>query len=208
MSLSRSMNYNGKGFKLTFLGDSTVGKSSIVERIDRGTFDQHKDSTIGASYISKIYNDIMLNIWDTAGQERYMSLIPMYYRDADIVLLVFDLNNELSIDILERHIVELSNRKNDLYKCIVVGNKSDLVDETEIKILDKKIRKVIEKHPKINVVDYIYTSAKTNKNIERLINSITDQCKKPEMLDKKAMITAQLDLESQHNNFYDPYCSC
>ncbi len=208
MSLSKSKSY-GRGFKLTFLGDSTVGKSSILERIHRGTFDRHKDSTIGAAYVTHTCNDILLNIWDTAGQERFMSLIPMYYRDADIVLLVFDLNNEYTIDRVEHYMVELSNRKNDLYKCIVVGNKSDLVDQTEQDILDRKIKKIADNHPRINVVEYIYTSAKTNKNINELIDTITEQCKRPDMMDKKSITHAQLDLSAQNDSsFNKSYCPC
>ena len=208
MSLSKSKSY-GRGFKLTFLGDSTVGKSSILERIHRGTFDRHKDSTIGAAYVTHTCNDILLNIWDTAGQERFMSLIPMYYRDADIVLLVFDLNNEYTIDRVEHYMVELSNRKNDLYKCIVVGNKSDLVDQTEQDILDRKIKKIADNHPRINVVEYIYTSAKTNKNINELIDTITEQCKRPDMMDKKSITQAQLDLSAQNDSsFNKSYCPC
>lgn len=207
MSIAKSMRYNGKGFKLTFLGDSTVGKSSILERIYKGTFNQHRDSTIGAAYISHICNDIMLNIWDTVGQERFMSLMPMYYRDADIVLLVFDLNNEYSIERLENYMVELSNRKNDLYKCIVVGNKSDLVDQTQKDILDRKIKKMVDSYPRINVTDYIYTSAKTNKNIDKLIDTVTEQCKQPDMMDKKSITQAQLDLNAQNDSsFYG--CPC
>jgi small GTP-binding protein len=202
-----------RGFKLTFLGDSTVGKSSLVERFWRGTFNEHKESTIGAAYQQIHHNDILLNIWDTAGQERYMSLVPLYYKDADVVLLVFDLSNESSIDILEKFVTEISNRKNDIYKCIIVGNKSDLVDDVQMEILDRKVRKIVEDYPRIEVANYIYTSAKDNRNIEELLDTIVSLCNGEELTLKKETIKEQLELEAYNNSggyyeYYSSYCPC
>lgn len=92
--------------KLVLLGDSGVGKSSIVLRFVADNFKEDTDATIGASYMSKMLQiqekAIKFNIWDTAGQERYRSLAKMYYRDAMVVLLVFALSEETSFDSL-RH---------------------------------------------------------------------------------------------------------
>src|SRR4030095_495684 len=86
--------------KLVFLGDSGVGKSSIVGRFLTDHFDPCKESTIGASFSVKCVNIdghlIKLDIWDTAGQERYRSLSPMYYRAAHAVVIVYDVNDSES----------------------------------------------------------------------------------------------------------------
>ena len=73
-------------FKLVLLGDSGVGKSSIAQRYVTDTFRAHGESTIGASFMSKMIvnngSPCKCQIWDTAGQEKYHSLAPMYYRGA------------------------------------------------------------------------------------------------------------------------------
>ena len=83
--------------KLVLLGDSGVGKSSLLQRFVNDTFEESTDSTMGASYLSKIIGNagrsVKFNIWDTAGQERYRALAKMYYRDALVVLLVFSLTD-------------------------------------------------------------------------------------------------------------------
>ena len=82
-------------FKFVFLGSCNTGKTCIVYRYIKKTFLEVFQSTIGGAFLNKIiYKDEMsytLDIWDTAGQERYLSLLPMYYRNSDIVFLCFDL---------------------------------------------------------------------------------------------------------------------
>ena len=83
--------------KVVLLGDSGVGKSSIVLRFVADNFKADADATIGASYMGKMmqYYDksIKFNIWDTAGQERYHTLAKMYYRDANAAIMVYDVTN-------------------------------------------------------------------------------------------------------------------
>ena len=81
--------------KLVMIGKENVGKTCIVSRFSKDFFNDINGPTIGSSYVRKnmeINNrKIILNIWDTAGQERYEGLMPMYYRDADIILLTYDI---------------------------------------------------------------------------------------------------------------------
>ena len=83
--------------KCVFLGNEATGKTSIVERYTKGTFNIFTQSTIGASFNAKpiIKKDlkIKLDIWDTAGQERYRSMTPMYYRNADVAFICVDLSS-------------------------------------------------------------------------------------------------------------------
>ena len=113
-------------YKLCLLGDTAVGKSSIVHRYMFKSFDPDSSSTIGAAYHSNdvIYNGdtVRLQIWDTAGQERYRSLAPLYYRNASLVLIVVDGTNE---DGLQDCTQWINQVKHDLPDCplLLVINK-------------------------------------------------------------------------------------
>ena len=88
-------------FKLVLLGDSAVGKSSLVLRFVRGQFFEYQESTIGAAFLTQTValNDttVKFEIWDTAGQERYHSLAPMYYRGAAAAIVVYDITNRVRL---------------------------------------------------------------------------------------------------------------
>lgn len=116
-------------FKTVLIGDSGVGKSSIATRFVNEKFDKYAEPTIGSAFFSKTIGidkgNITLNIWDTAGQEKYDSLIPMYYKGAHIIFLVFDVNNRKSFD---RAIEWFSRIKNYVISNAVIfliGNKTD-----------------------------------------------------------------------------------
>lgn len=92
------MNEEKNKFKIIFLGDQSVGKSSIINRYAHNMFNEVYESTIGLDFQSKnnIINgtNIRLLLFDTAGQEKYKSLIPMYIRDADIIIIVYDITGK------------------------------------------------------------------------------------------------------------------
>ena len=77
-------------FKLVLLGESAVGKSSLVLRFVKGQFHEYQESTIGAAFLTQT---VKFEIWDTAGQEGYHSLAPMYYRGAQAAIVVYDITN-------------------------------------------------------------------------------------------------------------------
>jgi small GTP-binding protein len=87
-------------YKLVLLGDSAVGKSSLVLRFVRGQFFEYQESTIGAAFLTQTValneTTVKFEIWDTAGQERYHSLAPMYYRGAAAAIVVYDITNRVS----------------------------------------------------------------------------------------------------------------
>ena len=95
-------------FKLVLLGDSAVGKSSLVLRFVRGQFFEYQESTIGAAFLTQTValNDttVKFEIWDTAGQERYHSLAPMYYRGAAAAIVVYDITNRVRIACCSAHL--------------------------------------------------------------------------------------------------------
>lgn len=123
-------------YKLIFLGDQAVGKSCILNRFMNDTFSEDYQATIGLDFQSKnvqIENqDIHLLLYDTAGQEKFRSLIPMYTRDANIILLVYDISVKESFTHLPDWIKDLTNvNLNDVIFALV-GNKIDLADKRAV----------------------------------------------------------------------------
>ncbi|CAI5757254.1 unnamed protein product [Candida verbasci] len=138
MSTQSGSNERFAQFKLVLLGESAVGKSSIVHRFVKNTFDDLRESTIGAAFLTQqitipeTQTTIKFEIWDTAGQERYKSLAPMYYRNANAALCVFDITNKSSFAKAQDWIKELKKQAPEGIVIAIVGNKSDLNDEREV----------------------------------------------------------------------------
>lgn len=162
--------------KLVLLGDSAVGKSSIVQRFVKNTFDEFRESTIGAAFITKTIQldpqtSIKFEIWDTAGQERYKSLAPMYYRNANAAILMFDLTDSQSFDRMIKWENELNLQAPENLIIKIVGNKLDLKNKPSSNLIeDAKIMDFINKND--NNLSYIETSAKTGENVDKLFESI------------------------------------
>lgn len=125
-------------FKLVLLGESAVGKSSIVHRFVKNTFDDMRESTIGAAFLTQSITlaesktTIKFEIWDTAGQERYKSLAPMYYRNANAALCVYDITSRASFNKAQDWIKELKKQAPEGIVISLVGNKADLADAREV----------------------------------------------------------------------------
>ena len=101
---------DAKTCKVVLLGESGVGKTSIISRFINDTFDEGLVTTTGASYVGKdmVFKDynnqvIKFEIWDTAGQEKYRSLTQIFYKDAAIAILVYDITNEDSFEEIQNY---------------------------------------------------------------------------------------------------------
>ena len=136
MSAQNQINPEIPKYKLIFLGDQGVGKSCILNRFMNNTFTEEYQATIGLDFQSKnvqIDNqDIHLLLYDTAGQEKFRSLIPMYTRDANIILLVYEVTSKDSFLHLNHWLNDLTTVKKDEVIFVVVGNKTDLEDKREV----------------------------------------------------------------------------
>ena len=134
--MNSNMNPEIPKYKLIFLGDQSVGKSCILNRFLNDTFIEDYQATIGLDFQSKnvqIDNqDIHLLLYDTAGQEKFRSLIPMYTRDANIILLVYDISNKDSFVNLSQWLKDLTNVNMDEVILCIVGNKIDLNDKRAV----------------------------------------------------------------------------
>jgi small GTP-binding protein len=165
--------------KTTLIGASTTGKTSIVNRMKYGSFTCSTECTIGASYTRLRHDDIVYEFWDTAGQERFHALLPMYFRNSKIVIFVFDVSEATSLDVLNNHIKVLSSVEN--YKIIVVGNKTDLITETEIQNISEILKMRLEGSPIADkIYDYILISAKTGHNFDLFMTKLYNCAKKQE----------------------------
>lgn len=118
-------------FKLVLLGDGRVGKTSLVLRYVNNVFSEKQQATIQASYLAKRLVvegvHITLAIWDTAGQERFHALGPIYYRDADAALLVYDITDNDSFVRVRKWVKELQQMASKDIVMAIAANKSDLV---------------------------------------------------------------------------------
>ena len=125
-------------YKLIFLGDQSVGKTCILNRYVNNEFTENYQATIGLDFQSKnitIGNqDINILFYDTAGQEKFRSLIPLYTRDAKIILLVYDITCKESFLHLSDWLQELTNVNKEEVIFALVGNKNDLKDNRQVTI--------------------------------------------------------------------------
>jgi small GTP-binding protein len=149
--------------KLVLLGEMACGKTSIVHRYVRGTYFDNQESTIGASFFTKIVNEfsVKYEIWDTAGQERYHSLAPMYYRGASAALVVFDVTEPASFERAKKWVLELkANVSNTDLIIALVGNKIDCTEDRSVE--EREARQYADEQELL----YVETSAKENVNVE------------------------------------------
>ena len=116
--------------KVKTVGDSNVGKSSIVLRFVDDTFTGQMAPTIGVEYKSKIFDvygkKVKATIWDTAGAERYRTITKAYYKGADGILVVFDLTDKESFVNVDGWLKEIQNHCGTDVSVIVLANKSDV----------------------------------------------------------------------------------
>ena len=152
--------------KIVTLGETGVGKSSLICRVINDNFFEFQEPTIGAAFqvkeIELEHTKVKLEIWDTAGQERYRSLAPMYYRGATVALICFDLGNPDSLKTAMEWNREILTKGMPDCCRFLVGTKADRV-------------RLVKNGPTIAVkegMEYMETSAKNSKNIDKLFKAV------------------------------------
>ena len=169
------MSYD-KTIQLLVIGDSSVGKTSLITRYTNGTFKEEYLATVGLDYYSKVeaINNQTINIklWDTVGQERYKALTQNFFRSAEGVLLTFDVTNTDSFNNLKDWIGSIKTNmegKNIFLPLIIVGNKIDMEDSREINKEDA------DKFASDNNYKYFETSAKTGEGVDDAVRDLVNQ---------------------------------
>ncbi|XP_054020820.1 ras-related protein Rab-6A [Dryobates pubescens] len=152
-------------FKLVFLGEQSVGKTSLITRFMYDSFDNTYQATIGIDFLSKTMyledRTIRLQLWDTAGQERFRSLIPSYIRDSAAAVVVYDITNVNSFQQTTKWIDDVRTERGSDVIIMLVGNKTDLADKRQVSIEEGE-----RKAKELNVM-FIETSAKAGYNVKQ-----------------------------------------
>mmetsp|Transcript_6584 Transcript_6584/g.9587 ORF Transcript_6584/g.9587 Transcript_6584/m.9587 type:complete len:259 (-) Transcript_6584:317-1093(-) len=158
-------------YKLVFLGDQSVGKTSIITRFMYDNFDRHYQATIGIDFLSKTMyledRTVRLQLWDTAGQERFRSLIPSYIRDSSVAVIVYDVSNRASFLNTTKWMDDVrAERGNEVVICLV-GNKTDLGNEKRQVSTEEG-----EERAKRDGLIFMECSAKAGYNVKSLFRKL------------------------------------
>jgi Ras-related protein Rab-6A len=159
-----------KKFKLVFLGEQSVGKTSLITRFMYDSFDNTYQATIGIDFLSKTMyledRTVRLQLWDTAGQERFRSLIPSYIRDSSVAVVVYDITNKKTFENTRKWVDDVRGERGNDVIIVLVGNKTDLDDKREVTTAQG------EEEAKKNNLMFIETSAKVGHNVKALFKRI------------------------------------
>jgi len=160
-----------KQFKVVLLGEGCVGKTSLCLRFVQNTFNEKHLTTVQASFLTKRLNvdskRVNLAIWDTAGQERFHALGPIYYRDANGALLVYDITDRDSFIKVQTWVKELRKMLGKDVTLAIAGNKCDLERSRVVSIEEA------EQYAETVGAKHYSTSAKLNKGLEELFLDLT-----------------------------------
>ncbi|UCD02250.1 MAG: GTP-binding protein [Promethearchaeota archaeon] len=164
-------------FKITVIGDGRVGKTSLIKKYTKGTFNKDYVRTIGAQFSifdkEKDGNLIRLLFWDIAGQDEFNFARPSFFKNSRAAIIVYSLeDNELG----KESFTHISNWHNDIKQhcedipIVIFANKVDLVDEKNLD--ESKIQEIVNKY---NFLGYYITSAKTGQGVVEAFNTIIDK---------------------------------
>ncbi|XP_035602153.1 ras-related protein Rab-5C isoform X1 [Oncorhynchus keta] len=165
-------------FKLVLLGESAVGKSSLVLRFVKGQFQEYQESTIGAAFLTQTVclddTTVKFEIWDTAGQERYHSLAPMYYRGAQAAIVVYDITNRDTFTRAKNWVKELQRQASPNIVIALAGNKADVANKRAVDLQEAQA------YADDNSLLFMETSAKTAMNVNEIFMAIAKKLPKNE----------------------------
>ena len=158
-------------YKFLFLGETSVGKTSLLIRYADDIFDSESLPTLGVDvrykYVTLENKRIRLDIWDTAGQERFKNITKNYLHGANGILYVYDITNKDSFQKLKQWLIDSKGNVSPDAEMIIVGNKIDLEEKREVKI--ETVKDYGEKHN----IEIFEVSAKTGKGVEEIFTHLT-----------------------------------
>lgn len=194
-----------KKYKLVFLGEHSVGKTSLITRFMYDSFDTSYQATIGIDFLSKtVYlkdRTIRFQLWDTAGQERFRSLIPSYIRDSLVAVVVYDITNNVSFEQTTKWIDDVRRERGTDVIIILVGNKVDLESLRQV-----PVNIAVEKSKELGTL-FIETSAKVGYNVKQLFARIGDALPDLDPFLHSQEEIQEIKLENSRGNQKD-YCIC
>ena len=157
--------------KLIVVGDAPIGKTALISQFTNGDFSPSYMATIGVDFKIKeltVYGKpFVLQIWDTAGQERFRSITRSYYKGSGGVLIVCDLTSRSSFEsLMNSWLPEIKSGCDQDIPIILVGNKSDLLDQQEVNYYE------LQDFAGSQGLSCVFTSAKTGKNVEEAFSQL------------------------------------
>eukprot|EP00270_Netrium_digitus_P001153 TRINITY_DN1125_c0_g1_i1.p1 TRINITY_DN1125_c0_g1~~TRINITY_DN1125_c0_g1_i1.p1 ORF type:complete len:209 (+),score=18.81 TRINITY_DN1125_c0_g1_i1:267-893(+) len=168
--------YGETKLKLLLIGDSSVGKSSLLLRFAEDSFSHTFISTIGVDFKTKTVDidgdQVKLSIWDTAGQERFRTITAAYYRGANGIVLVYDITSESSFNSIRSWIRNIEEHASENVCKILVGNKADMEEK---RMVATSQGQALASEFKIN---FFETSAKADVNVEEAFLTIARESKR------------------------------
>ena len=157
-------------FKVLLLGNSDVGKSSLILRYVDGTWSNTFIPTIGVDFKVKTIEvdnkKIKMQIWDTAGQERFRTVIASYFKGSHGVLLIYDVTNKTSFKQLESWLEIIENNASEDILKILIGNKIDLEEDREV------TKEEGQSFANMHNIQFMETSAKMNTNVNEAFEAL------------------------------------
>ncbi|PRP75097.1 ras-related protein Rab-7a-like [Planoprotostelium fungivorum] len=188
-------------FKVVVLGESGVGKTSLLVRYVENKFTISTKSTIGSDFLSKEIDvegrPVSLQIWDTAGQERFQGLGTSFYRGADAVIFVFDVTRKKTFDELsawkKAFLIQIGQENNKEFPMIILANKVDLDDRQVSK------RDIAEWANQNGDVHFYETSAKENVNVGKAFDEIAKLALAKVKEDDMNYSTVDLNVQKKNN---------
>ncbi|KAH3762240.1 Ras family [Pelomyxa schiedti] len=177
--------------KMVIVGNATVGKTCLLMRWATGNFSNKHQPTIGGAFLDKHIEiegqAVHIKLWDTAGSERFRSMLPMYYRNTQAALIVYDVTNQRSFQDVKVWVEELRNYTDEHTVLAIAGNKSDL---------DTKMVSSEEAAAYASSINAMFaeTSAKTNSGIDQLF---LDICQRRKQLTRAAEALGSSSLRSE-----------
>lgn len=160
-------------FKVVFLGEGRVGKTSIGKRWAEDKFEQTTRSTVAAAFFQKTMNTkdgktLNIQLWDTAGQEEFKSLAPIYYKDSQAAILVYSCTDQASFEKMQAWMKELIMSRGENIKIVIVANKIDLVKDRCVSTEQG------ERYAQSVKAQHFEVSAKTGQGIDLLFFHVAE----------------------------------
>lgn len=202
--------------KILILGNSQVGKSSILNQFTEGVFTETIPPTLGIDYkINKVNvegTEIKLQIWDTAGQERFKSITENFYKGAQGIILVFDLTEHESFAAIRTWLKNIYEKAGKNVVVCLLGNKLDMVELANNDITfridrskfvnEQDVDELLKEIP----IKYFRSSAKSNLNIREAFNYLAQEIKKSKTVDTAAVKGSGLDADKKKKDTGNTTC--
>ena len=177
-------------FKIMVIGESKVGKTSVIKKYTQNKFGGVYLTTVGVDFQDKIINiddkKIRLQIWDTAGQERFRNITKNYFNSSNGFLLIYDITDKDSLEHLNFWSAQIQLNAPEKSKCVLVGNKCDLESARVVSYEEGKM------YAEKNKIKFFETSAKDGTNINEVFEYIANEIYKEQKMEMRSVTSSQV----------------